>query len=92
MKNFYRYVKNIGFSLFCLISFLSNVNATTVTIGTGTSYQRQPFGAYYNYERSAALYTSTEIGGTGTITSIEYNIGVAGTITLTVKIYLNNTT
>ncbi|HPS46820.1 MAG TPA: hypothetical protein PKZ21_06575, partial [Bacteroidales bacterium] len=59
------------FILFLFLNF-TKLQATTVTIGTGTSSQRQPFGTLFGYERSAAIYTNAEIGGTGTITSIGY--------------------
>jgi len=35
--------------------------AQSITIGTGTSTQRYPLGHLYGYERSAALYTATEM-------------------------------
>jgi C1A family cysteine protease len=66
--------------------------STTVTIGTGTSTQRQPFGMYYGYERSAAIYTSAEIGGTGSISSLAFKVATAKTSSASVKIYIKTTT
>jgi hypothetical protein len=40
-----------------------------ITIGSGTSTQRYPLGNYFGYERSASLYTSTEIGSSGIISN-----------------------
>jgi len=90
MKNLYKYL--FGIAIFCIISLFNEVNATTVTIGTGTSYQRQPFGMYYGYERSSAIYTSTEIGGTGSITSLGFNVEASQTSSASVVIYLKTTT
>jgi hypothetical protein len=50
----------------------------TVTIGTGTGTQRQPWGIYWGYERSAAIYLSSEIGATGiTISTVKWNVSTA---------------
>ncbi len=38
---------------------------SSVTIGTGTATQKQPFGMWASYERSASLYLSGEIGSAG---------------------------
>ncbi|MBB1140964.1 fibronectin type III domain-containing protein [Myroides sp. WP-1] len=63
-----------------------------VTIGTGTLTERHPFGTTWGYERSAALYTSTEIGQAGFINQLAWNIGSLRTASRPVKIYLKETT
>ena len=90
MKKSYKYLINV--SIFCIISLFNFVKATTVEIGTGTSTQRQPFGMLYGYERSAAIYTSTEIGTTGNITSLGFNVSSSVNEDCNVKIYLKTTT
>lgn len=61
-------------------------------IGEGTSSQHQPMGVYYGYERSAAIYTSAEIGGAGIIESISWNVEKCGEYIVPLKIYLGTTT
>lgn len=63
-----------------------------ITIGTGTAYQRQPHGMYYDYERSAALYLSSEIGTTGHITTLGWYVSVAQPATAPVAIRMKSTT
>ncbi|MGG5508243.1 MULTISPECIES: fibronectin type III domain-containing protein [unclassified Myroides] len=46
-----------------------------VTIGTGTETERRPLSSHYGYSRSAALYTATEIGETGFINKLAWDIG-----------------
>jgi len=79
------------FILFLFLNF-TKLQATTVTIGTGTSSQRQPFGVLFGYERSAALYTNAEIGGTGNISAIAFYVATSSTISVPVKLYLKTTT
>ena len=80
----------IGISLMLIMT--TAMFADVVTIGTGTSTQRQPFGMWFGYERSAALYLGSEIGVSGNITDLGWYIA-----TLTshangpVKIYLKTT-
>lgn len=62
-----------------------------VTIGTGTSTQYYPMSTYYNYYRSATLYTAAEIGATGSITSLQWYCGTANTTTsVPVVIYMKH--
>jgi hypothetical protein len=64
-----------------------------VTIGTGTSYQLAPIGTYYNYVQSRTIYTAAEIGRTGTISKIAWDIATTqSTRSATVNIYLKTTT
>lgn len=62
-----------------------------VIIGTGTSNQRQPFGSYWGYERSASIYTAGEINATGTITHLEWYVGSANATNIPTKIYVTTT-
>ena len=75
-----------------LLLLAGSSSAVTVTIGTGTSTQRQPFGLYFGYERSAAIYTATEIGTFGSITTLAWYVSTAQTATAPTKIYLATTT
>jgi len=69
---------------------------TTVTIGTGTATQQQPFGMWASYERSASVYLSTEIGSFGSyglmIDTLGWNVGTGEQTTCPTKIYLKSTT
>jgi len=78
----------------CMVMFISiSIFAQTVTIGTGTSTSRRPFGMYWDYERCAALYTASEIGYTGNITSLGWYIqSLTSANNGPVKIYLKTTT
>ncbi|MGG5578760.1 hypothetical protein ACPDHL_15670, partial [Myroides sp. C15-4] len=76
--------------LFLLSALLSY--GQEVTIGTGTLTERWPFGATWGYERSAALYTATEIGQTGFINELAWNLSSSTASARAVKIYLKETT
>ncbi len=78
-------------SLVLALGVFSTVWAADVTIGTDTTTQRQPFGAYWGYERSASLYLSSEIGYTGTITQLQWYVGTAQTTSIPTVIYLKTT-
>ncbi|WP_191906948.1 BNR-repeat neuraminidase N-terminal domain-containing protein [Adhaeribacter soli] len=64
---------------------------TTVTVGTSTTTQRYPFGSFFGYERSAALYTAAQIGQTGSITQLAW-YPTSAKAASPVKIYLKQTT
>ncbi|OCA70877.1 hypothetical protein BBI01_13195 [Chryseobacterium artocarpi] len=66
------------------------MQAQTVTIGAGTSTQIYPLGTYYGYERSAGLYTSAEIGASGSVQSVAWNATAAVTVNIPVKVYLKS--
>jgi hypothetical protein len=77
----------------------SNMTFTTlisggsvITIGTGTSTQGYPINCYYGYERSASIYTATEVGTTGSISIVEWYPTVTTTYNVPVKIYIKHTT
>ncbi|MBL7905601.1 MAG: choice-of-anchor J domain-containing protein [Bacteroidales bacterium] len=65
--------------------------AQTVTIGTGTSTQRYPLGAYFGYERSASIYTAAEIGQAGVISKLAWYATIARSTSIPLKIYLKET-
>ncbi|HPT02785.1 MAG TPA: M6 family metalloprotease domain-containing protein [Bacteroidales bacterium] len=65
---------------------------TDVTVGTGTSTQGFPLNCYYGYERSAALYTASEIGITGSISKLSWYPTKTTTYNVPVKIYIKQTT
>ncbi|MFZ4522614.1 MAG: hypothetical protein ACOYNC_12970, partial [Bacteroidales bacterium] len=76
--------------LICLMVLLLSRalwSQTTVTIGTATDTQKQPFGMYYGYERSAAVYT----GSFGYITDLGWYVGTAYPVSCPIKIYLKPT-
>ena len=69
-----------GFALTIVLTLLIGFKGwgqTTVTIPSantnGTSLN-DPFGSFWGYERSAMVYTSAEIGSTGSITSIGFYV------------------
>ncbi len=61
-----------------------------ITIGTGTATQRQPFGMYYGYERSASIYLGSEIGVNGQITELSWYRSSTNTNQANTKIYLKS--
>ncbi len=63
----------------------------TVTIGTGTLTQRQPFGILWGYERSAALYNNEQMGRYGIIEKIGWNCSTADVSPVPYKIYIMQT-
>lgn len=68
------------------------LNAQEVEIGAGTETERFPLGNYYGFERSAALYTSSEMGNTGNLTSLAWYAETAGLGSRPIKIYLKKVT
>lgn len=65
---------------------------TVVTIGTGTDSQPYPFNLWGGYSRSAALYTSGEIGNSGIITHLGWNVVTGDIENCPMKIFLKRTT
>ena len=66
--------------------------AGTIVIGDGTDMQRQPFGAIWGYERSAALYTVEQIGIVGTLHMVAWDCGSTSESEIPYKIWAKNTT
>jgi hypothetical protein len=66
--------------------------AGTIVIGDGTDMQRQPFGAVWGYERSAALYTVEQIGIVGTLHMVAWDCASTSESEIPYKIWAKNTT
>ena len=62
-----------------------------VIIGTGTLTQRQPFGIWFGYERSAALYTNAQIGSYGLLNKVAWNCATVSSNAVPYKIYAMQT-
>lgn len=61
----------------------------TVTIGEGTSTTNtNPFGTWYNYSFAEQLYTASEIGTAGTISSISFYYSGTETKTFPLEVYM----
>ncbi len=81
------------FMLIAMVLFLAAFAFADVIIGTGTSAQYYPMSTYYNYYRSAAIYTAAEINASGTITNLQWYCGTANTsTTFPITIYMKHTT
>ena len=67
--------------------------AETITVGTGTvSNYTQPYRNYYKNGTNQMMYTADEIGTSGTITAIAFNVATASSWTPTsVKVYMATT-
>ncbi|MBI1222296.1 MAG: DUF5011 domain-containing protein [Bacteroidetes bacterium] len=76
--------------LFMLLSQWSS-GQNPVTIGTGTSTQRYPFGAYWGYERSAAIYQASEVSRSGVIDKLSWYFTSTTSGTYGIRIYLKQT-
>lgn len=63
-----------------------------ISIGEGTSNQRQPFGIYFGYERDASLIDSTLIGLPGVFTSFQWYCATTSTALVPYRIYIKPTT
>ncbi|MFZ4399511.1 MAG: GEVED domain-containing protein [Bacteroidales bacterium] len=77
--------------LFSTTNFFVEAKASSpaiVQIGTGTSSQYYPFDISYGYARSASVYKSSEIGGHGMISAIQYQVATSSSTAVPLKIYL----
>ena len=74
------------------LMLFAGVFADVIIEGTGTSSQRQPFGPYFGFERSASLYKAAEINTTGTITSLKWYVATSQPTNIPTKIYITTTT
>ena len=66
-------------AFFAVSSALVNAQTVTIPAGnpdnpTGTWIINDPFGSYYQYERSAMIYTPAEIGTTGNISEVGFYV------------------
>ena len=76
-----------------LILITSFIFANTMQIGSGTNIQRYPLGSYYGYERSAAIYTDSELGSQNIrITALSWYSTTTVTVNVPTKIYVKTTT
>jgi PKD repeat protein len=66
--------------------------AVVVTVGDGIVAQRQPFGIYFGYERSATLITQAQIGITGSLTGLQWYCATTSVNPAPYKIYIKPTT
>jgi len=78
--------------LILMLGTVSFAFSDVITIGTGTSYSYEPISSLWGYHRSAAIYTSAEIGGSGTINSIAYKAYSTVTKTIPIVVYMKMTT
>jgi len=68
-------------------------NPTEVTIGSGSSsYGHLPTCAYYNYSLTEQIYTAAEMGLSGSITAISFQVANAKSATRSLAIYMKHTT
>ena len=64
-----------------------------VTIGSGTSTNAYlPTYAWYKQSLSQQIYTSSEVGGAGTITKVAFKVSNSKSTTRTIDIYISHTT
>lgn len=81
--------KSISFLLVMIVMMTIAIPSySQVYIGNGTSHERYPFGILWGYERSAAIYKSSEIQMFGTITHLGWNVEASYTSVCPAKIYL----
>ncbi len=79
--------------LITILTLTMSAFAADVIIGTGTETQRFPLGSFYGFERSAALYTASEIGvQNGPITHLGWYATISTSANVPTKIYLKSTT
>ena len=72
--------------------FIGDGPEALITIGSGTTTGTYPFYMYWGYTRSASIYTSTEIGSTGIITTLAWYVSTAAAASCPIVIYLKTTT
>lgn len=79
--------------LLSILALTLGLFAEELVIGTEASTQRYPLGAYYGYERSAALYLASEIGPQNiSISDISWYSETETYVDVPTKIYLKTTT
>ena len=75
--------KLLIFTLSFFVLGIGSIYGQTVSVpsaNTNTGSVNDPFGSYFGFERSAMIYTSTQIGGTtGNITSIGFYLNSSST-------------
>ncbi|MBR3799412.1 MAG: choice-of-anchor J domain-containing protein [Bacteroidales bacterium] len=79
--------------LLCLFFGGKAWGQTTVTIGSGNSTNAYlPTYSYYNYSLTQQIYTASEIGRAGTITSIAFKVSNSKSTTRSIDVYMSHTT
>ena len=76
-----------------LLAFMGVAKAETIEIGTGTGTTYMvPFNSLYGYSFTEQIFTASEIGAAGNITSISFNLGQSYTAEQTndVVLYMKN--
>ncbi|MDX9978329.1 MAG: hypothetical protein RBS16_09915, partial [Candidatus Cloacimonadales bacterium] len=80
-------MKKLWFIAILLMVLSLNLIADDVIIGTGTTNGYYPFNAFYGYGRSASLYTAEDIGLTGNISHLSWEVGSTGSAVQPIKVY-----
>lgn len=85
-----RYFRLLLVLMLCCVQQMAWAETKTVTIGTGTDNANElPYGNYYMHSTCQSIYTPEEIGYTGRITSIAYNVASATYYSgSTIKVYM----
>lgn len=85
-----RYFRLLLVLMLCCVQQMTWAETKTVTIGTGTYQDNElPYGNYYMHSTCQSIYTPEEIGYTGRITSIAYNVASATYYSgSTIKVYM----
>lgn len=76
------------FLFFTSITFAQKVTIPAANTSSGSGYV--PLGGYFGYVKSAAIYTPTQIGSTGTITNVRYYLNSVATpsAAIDVRVYM----
>lgn len=83
--------KSLFLTLMLSLALSHPLVAEEVTVGTGTSTSRYPFSSDYKYSTTETIYNASELGGSGTITSISYNYSSSSNaLDSEVKIYMGH--
>ena len=80
--------------LIVLLSASLKAQVTVPAANTNTGSVNDPLGTYFGYERTAMIYTSAQIGATGSITAVGFyvnSVSTPGTAT-NVRIYMKQRT
>ena len=73
-----------------VLAFMGVARAETIEIGDGTGTQfYAPFNSLYEYSFVEQIYTASEIGTAGTISSISFNMS-SGTQTNAIDVFMKN--
>ena len=103
MKNYYNllgrnkpFLMKSFFTFFLVLTACQNISAqvTIPTANTNTANNRKPFGSFYGFERTAAIYTLAEHGMSSgsTVTSICFYVNAVTTPdNVPVNIYMSST-